>query len=48
MAPIWRFKKMKLSNKMIYILTSLVAFLSILQVASIGLAENFPGGHGGP
>lgn len=48
MAPIWRIKKMKLSTKMIYILTTLVAFLAIFQAATFGFAEYFPGGEGGP
>jgi len=39
---------MRFGYKILTIFTSLIVFLSTLQGASIGLAENFPGGHGGP
>jgi len=48
MAPIWRLNKMKLYNKMIFIISTLIAFLAILQEAAIGFAEFWPGGEGGP
>ena len=39
---------MKLSHKMVFIITTLVAFLALLQEATFGFAEHFPGGEGGP
>jgi len=39
---------MRIGYKLLTILTSIIAFLSILQVASRGLADNFLGGEGGP
>jgi hypothetical protein len=39
---------MRIGYKILTVFISLITLLSILQVASIGLAEGIPGAHGGP